>query len=232
MRQPLFVGVVTSKQLLLTRGRAINSTWGSKLGEALRFFSSEGTLGHNLPVVSLPGTDDTYPPQKKVYRMLKYMYDHYINEYNWFMRADDDVYVRVAPLVQFLNTLDPSTDLYVGQPGIGKAEDWERIRLYPNEHYCMGGPGVVLSRSLLIKLAPHLDECLSNVVVSWNEDLEVGRCIMRRLGVQCTWSYEVYTCTCMLHCLQCGRNCKDLLYYSLAFTSAYLLCMSPSIVQT
>ena len=198
MRQPLFVGVVTSKQLLLTRGRAINSTWGSKLGKALKFFSSEGTPSHNLPVVSLPGTDDTYPPQKKVYRMLKYMYDHYINEYNWFMRADDDVYIRVAPLVQFLNTLDPSTDLYIGQPGIGKAEDWERIRLYPNEHYCMGGPGVVLSRSLLIKLAPHLDECLTNVVVSWNEDLEVGRCIMRRLGVQCTWSYEVCVYTCLL----------------------------------
>lgn len=191
MRQPLFVGVVTSKKLLQTRGRAINSTWGGKLGKNIRFFSSEGTLTNALPVVSLPGTDDTYPPQKKVYRMLKYMYDHFINEYNWFMRADDDLYVRVGPLIQFLNTLDPSTDLYIGQPGIGKVDDWDRIQLYPNEHYCMGGPGVLLSRSLLAKLAPHLEECLSNVVVSWNEDLEVGRCIMRRLGVQCTWSYEV-----------------------------------------
>ena len=196
MRQPLFVGVVTSKKFLLTRARAINSTWGGKLGANIRFFSSDGTSPHKLPVVSLPGTDDTYPPQKKVYRMLKYMYDHFINEYNWFMRADDDLYVRVGPLIQFLNTLDPSTDLYIGQPGIGKADDWERIQLYPNEHYCMGGPGVILSRSLLVKLAPHLDECLSNVVVSWNEDLEVGRCIMRRLGVQCTWSYEVCVCVC------------------------------------
>lgn len=191
MREPLFIGVVTSKSLLLTRGVAINATWGSQ-GTNLKFFSSEGTKApQNLPVVSLPGTDDTYPPQKKVYRMLKYMYDHFINEFNWFMRADDDLYVRVGPLLQFLNKLDPSTDLYIGQPGIGKVDDWDRIQLYPNEHYCMGGPGVILSRSLLIKLAPHLEECLNNVVVSWNEDLEVGRCIMRRLGVQCTWSYEV-----------------------------------------
>lgn len=188
MRRPLFIGVVTSKALLLTRGKAINCTWSQ--GTNLMFFSSEGTVSHNLPVVSLPGTDDTYPPQKKVYRMLKYMYDHFINEFNWFMRADDDVYVRVDPLIQFLNKLDPSTDLYIGQPGIGKSDDWDRIQLYPNEHYCMGGPGVILSRSLLVKLAPHLEECLDNVVVSWNEDLEVGRCIMRRLGVQCTWSYE------------------------------------------
>lgn len=192
MKQPLFVGVVTSKKLLLTRGVAINNTWGRQMGRNIRFFSSEGTRARpRLPVVSLPGTDDTYPPQRKVYRMLKYMYDNYINHYNWFMRADDDLYVRVDALVEFLSTLDPSTDLYIGQPGIGKRDDWDRIQLYPNEHYCMGGPGVIMSRSLLVKLAPHLEECLSNVVVSWNEDLEVGRCIMRRLGVQCTWNYEV-----------------------------------------
>ena len=192
MRQPLFVGVVTSKKLLSTRAVAINNTWGRQLGPNLRFFSSEGSRHPpGLPVVSLSGTDDTYPPQKKVYRMLKYMYDHFLNQYSWFMRADDDLYVRVGPLIKYLSALDPSTDLYIGQPGIGKPDDWERIQLYANEHYCMGGPGVLLSRSLLVKLGPHLEECLKNVVVSWNEDLEVGRCIMRRLGVQCTWSYEV-----------------------------------------
>ena len=190
MRQPLLIGVVTSKKLLFSRARAINNTWGPQAPKLI-FFSSEGTKAHDLPVVSLSGTDDTYPPQKKVYRMLKYMYDHYIDNFNWFMRADDDIYVRVDPLVRFLHSLDPSTDLYIGQPGLGKPEDLERIKLYPNERYCMGGPGVIMSRSLLIKLGPHLEECLTNVVVSWNEDLEVGRCIMRRLGVQCTWNYEV-----------------------------------------
>ena len=202
-RQPLFVGVVTSKQLLWTRGAAINETWGSQLGpDDLAFFSSEGTLSPpNLPVVSLPGTDDTYPPQRKVYRMLKHMHDHFIDDYDWFMRADDDLYVRVDPLVEFLSSLDPSNDLYIGQPGIGKPDDWDRIKLRPNERYCMGGPGVIMSRSLLVKLAPHLDECLENVVVSWNEDLEVGRCIMRRLGVQCTWNYEVCVCVCERECV-------------------------------
>lgn len=194
MRQPLLVGVVTSKKLLLSRAKAINNTWGPQAPKVI-FFSSEGAKARNLPVVSLPGTDDTYPPQKKVYRMLKYMYDHYIDRFNWFMRADDDIYVRIDPLVKFLNSLDPSVDLYIGQPGLGKPEDLERIKLHPNERYCMGGPGVILSRSLLIKLGPHLEDCLTNVVVSWNEDLEVGRCIMRRLGVQCTWSYEVWVHT-------------------------------------
>ena len=191
LRKTLFVGVVTAEKLLSTRGKAIFETWG-KSAPMITFFSgAEGGAQTTLPVVSLPGVDDTYPPQKKVFRMLKYMHDNYINEYNWFLRADDDVYVRVPQLIQFLNTLDSSKMVYMGQPGMGKPEDLERIQLRADEHYCMGGTGVIYSNTLLKRLAPHLDECLSKVVVSYNEDLEVGRCISRRLDVQCTWSYEV-----------------------------------------
>lgn len=190
LRKPLLIGVVTARKLLSTRAAAVNRTWGSKAPKLL-FFSSQDPTHTDLPIVSLPGVDDTYPPQKKVYRMLKYMYDHHINEYNWFMRADDDIYVRVEHLMQFLSNLDPTKELYIGQPGLGKAEDLQRIKLQPYEHYCMGGPGVIFSRALLEKLGPHLEDCLQHEVVSWNEDLEVGRCISRRLGVQCTWNYEV-----------------------------------------
>ena len=197
LRKTVFIGVVTAEKLLNTRGKAIFETWG-KSAPMITFFSAEGESKTTLPVVSLPGVDDTYPPQKKVYRMLKYMHDNYINEYNWFLRADDDVYVRVPQLIQFLNTLDSNKMVYMGQPGMGKPQDLERIQLRADEHYCMGGTGVIYSNTLLKRLAPHLDDCLANVVVSYNEDLEVGRCISRRLNVQCTWSYEVRTATYLL----------------------------------
>ena len=190
MRHPLFIGVVTAQALLPTRAKAVNQTWGTKAAK-LKFFSSQDKTNYNLPVVSLPGVDDTYPPQKKVFRMLKYMHDNYIDEYNWFMRADDDIYIRVHKLTEFLSQLDPSREFYIGQPGMGKPEDLGRIKLQSYERYCMGGPGVVFSRALLKKLAPHLEDCLKTEVVSWNEDLEVGRCISHRLGIQCTWNYEV-----------------------------------------
>ena len=189
-RQALYVGVITAEKFLSTRAKAVNKTWG-KMMPKLEFFSAPGKYTHGLAVVNLPDVDDSYPPQKKVYRMLKYMHDHYIDKFNWFMRADDDVYVRVPELLQFLSNLDPSEDLYIGSPGMGKKEDLQRIKLMEHERYCMGGPGVILSRSLLKKLVDHLEDCLQNVVVSWNEDLELGRCISRRLGVQCTWAYEV-----------------------------------------
>lgn len=189
-REPLYVGVVTAVDFLNSRAMDINGTWGHKLSK-VDYFVAEGQGSHPLSVVRLKGVDDTYPPQKKVYRMLRYMHDNYIDKFNWFLRADDDAYIRVPELIKFLSTLDSNVPLYIGSPGLGRPEDLERIKLFPHERYCMGGPGVIFSRALLIQLAPYLDDCLENVVVSYNEDLEVGRCISRRLGIQCTWAYEV-----------------------------------------
>ena len=123
--------------------------------------------------------------------MLKYVYDNFLDEFNWFLRADDDVYVRTPELIELINKLDPNEPLYIGQPGLGKPEDKQRLKLLPHECFCMGGPGVLFSNGLLKQLGPHLEDCLQNVVVSYNEDVEVGRCISRRLGVQCSWSYQV-----------------------------------------
>jgi hypothetical protein len=189
-RRTLFVGVVTAKNYLPTRAKAIYESWGADAAK-LMFFSSSGSTSQELPVVSLPDVDDTYPPQKKVFRMLKYMHDHYIDEYEWFMRADDDVYVRVERLVQFLDKIDTSKPIYLGQPGFGRPEDRKRLSLHDGEVYCMGGPGVLMNRALLRKLAPWIEDCIAHTVVSWNEDVEIGRCVSRRAGQQCTWSYEL-----------------------------------------
>lgn len=190
LREPLYVGVVTAKSFLNTRAMDINGTWAHKLSK-VEYFVAEGQGSHPLSVVGLKGVDDSYPPQKKVYRMLQYMHDNYIDKYNWFLRADDDAYMRVPELLNFLSALDPNVALYIGSPGLGKPEDLDRIKLLPHERYCMGGPGVIFSRAMLIQLVPFLDDCLDNVVVSYNEDLEVGRCISRKLDIQCTWAYEV-----------------------------------------
>ena len=211
LRQPLYAGVITAVNFLNTRAMDINGTWGHKLSN-VEYFVAEGQGSHPLSIVSLKGVDDTYPPQKKVYRMLRYMHDKYIDKFNWFLRADDDSYIRVPELLEFLSKLDPTVPLYIGSPGLGRAEDLERIKLFPHERYCMGGPGVIFSRALLIQLAPHLNDCLENVVVSYNEDLEVGRCVSRKLGIQCTWAYEVRKRTFLFvefiiilsHCLQCA----------------------------
>lgn len=194
----LYIAVVTSGSLINSRGNTINSTWGQMTSD-IEYYVGEGQENNSkLPAIGLKGTDDGYPPQKKVYAMYQYLYDNYIDKYDWFMRADDDVYVKVPKLKKYLSNLDPSQPLYIGSPGKGRKQDLKRLKLLPTDTYCMGGPGVVLSRALLQKLGPHLKECLDNVVVSYNEDVEVGRCIIRRLDIQCTNSKHVSNIQCIM----------------------------------
>ena len=35
------------------------------------------------------------------------------------------------------------------------------------------------------------------VIVSYNEDVEVGRCVSRMLELQCTWAWEVSEYMCL-----------------------------------
>ncbi|TNN28877.1 Chondroitin sulfate synthase 1 [Liparis tanakae] len=94
----LYVGVMTAKKYVRSRAVAAYRTWVSSIPGKVEFFSSEGTGAVRgpvpVPVVSLPDVDDSYPPQKKSFMMLKYMHDHHLDEYEWFMRADDDAYIR------------------------------------------------------------------------------------------------------------------------------------------
>lgn len=61
----------------------------------------------------------------------------------------------------------------------------------------MGGPGVIMSRETLRRVAPHIPTCLKNLY-STHEDVEVGRCVQKFAGIPCTWNYEVKF-LCQLH---------------------------------
>lgn len=157
----------------------------------MQFFSSEGSdTSVPIPVVALRGVDDSYPPQKKSFMMLKYMHDHYLDQYEWFMRADDDVYIKGDRLESFLRSLNSSEPLFLGQTGLGTTEEMGKLALEPGENFCMGGPGVIMSREVLRRVVPHIGECLREMYTT-HEDVEVGRCVRRFAGVQCVWSYEV-----------------------------------------
>lgn len=97
----LYVGVMTAQKYLGSRALAAQRTWARFIPGRVEFFSSQqppgAALGQPpppLPVIALPGVDDSYPPQKKSFMMIKYMHDHYLDKYEWFMRADDDVYIK------------------------------------------------------------------------------------------------------------------------------------------
>ena len=191
-RQFIFVGVMTAKIFLQTRAQAVFDTWGRNVAGNLTFFSSQTHNKSRIPVISLPDVDDSYPPLKKSLMMVKYIHDHHIDDYEWFMRADDDVYIRNDKLVRLLRSLNSSDDIYLGQAGTGAKKEKGMLNLLPGDNYCMGGPGVVFSRSVLKKVVPHIEHCLLKAPKShMHEDTELGRCIKRYAGISCTWNYEV-----------------------------------------
>ncbi|XP_050293932.1 chondroitin sulfate synthase 1 [Anthonomus grandis grandis] len=186
----LFVGVMTAEQFLPTRAKAVWNTWGQEVPGKMLIFSSENSTYDGIPLVSLPGIDDSYPPQKKSFTMLKYMHDNFIDQYEWFMRADDDVYVKSDKMEEFLRAIDSRKPLFIGQTGRGKKEEKGHLSLDTDENFCMGGPGMIMSRETLKRIAPYIEDCLVNLYTN-HEDVEIGRCVRKFAGVSCTWNYEM-----------------------------------------
>ncbi|XP_066295780.1 chondroitin sulfate synthase 1-like [Branchiostoma lanceolatum] len=213
----VYVGVMTAKKHLDNRVVAAQETWVRDLPGKVEFFSSAESAGaapEGVPVVALKGVTDAYPPMKKSFLMLKYMYDHYVDEFDWFVRADDDVYIKGDRLGRFLRSLDARESLAIGQPGglsrycsgtscldisfsmcfstigrFGRPEDRAAMRFEPRQNYCMGGTGVVFSRETLRLVGPHIRWCLDNLY-SVHDDVEFGRCFYNIANVTCSRAYD------------------------------------------
>lgn len=187
----LYVGVMTAQKYLDTRARAVHESWGRDVPGRIGFYSSEASKGPpGLPVHALPRVDDSYPPQKKSFLMLQHMWSRYGERFEWFLRADDDLYVRMDRLERLLRSVDSRRPAYIGQAGRGNSEEFGLLSLEYDENFCMGGPGVILSRETLRRIVPHIKHCLANLYTG-HEDVELGRCVRKFAGISCTWSYEV-----------------------------------------
>lgn len=187
----LLVGIMTAKKYLDSRVVAAYQTWARSINGKVIFFSSEGSESKfDLPIVSLKNVDDSYPPQKKSFSMLKYMSDHYLDKYEWFMRADDDVFIKGDKLEQFLRSINSSKPQFIGQAGVGTKDEIGLLSLGSTDNYCMGGTGMVFSRETLRLMSPHLKFCVNNLYTT-HEDVEIGRCVRKFVGIPCTWSFEV-----------------------------------------
>nr|XP_039274123.1 chondroitin sulfate synthase 1-like [Styela clava] len=197
-RGVLYIGIMSTARNRNSRVVAIMNTWAKNQNIKLEIFSdNNGTIGkgsgrittlkNGANIIQLPGVpDNSYPPQKKSFSMLKFIHDNYLEKFDWFLRADDDTYLKVDKLIKLVSRIDPNKPFVVGRAGYGKhAEDY----LKPGENYCMGGTGVFLSREMLRRIGPNLSACLKEMYTK-HEDVELGRCIQKITGMKCTESWE------------------------------------------
>ena len=196
---PLVVGVMTAGPYLNNRACSVWRTWGQdvlRAGGEIRFFVGEKVHGGEwcgLPVVALEGVrDGDYPPQRKSFLMLAWLARHLGDRTRWILRSDDDVYVKVPQLLEFLAPLDHREAHYIGQAGRGRGVEEGQLGLGWHHNFCMGGPGVLLSSAALRLTAPLLPSCLGSLVTQ-HEDVELGRCVTRATGQSCTWAYDMQT---------------------------------------
>ncbi|XP_051259738.1 chondroitin sulfate synthase 2 [Dicentrarchus labrax] len=179
MRERLFVGVLTSKNTINTLGVAVNRTISHHLDTVIFFTGMRNRkVPHGMFVVS-------HGDERLIWNMfqnIKYIFDHYINEYDWFYFVQDDAYTEADRIKFLVDHLSMDRELYMGSPE-------EFIGGEMEGKYCYGGFGYLLSRTLLLRLQPFLENC-RNDILSARPDEWLGRCIIDYTNTNCVSEYE------------------------------------------
>ncbi|CAB0006432.1 unnamed protein product [Nesidiocoris tenuis] len=164
--------VMTSPKNHDKKAKHVKATWGKRCN-ILLFMSSQ--YDERLPTIALPvseGRDNLWDKTKQAFM---HVYNHYFDEADWFMKADDDTYVIVENLRYMLVDYNTSEPAYFGC----------RFKPYIKQGYMSGGAGYVLSKEALRRFIndalPDPKKCRPDA--KGNEDVEMGKC-MANVNVQ------------------------------------------------
>ncbi|XP_036770140.1 chondroitin sulfate synthase 2 isoform X2 [Manis pentadactyla] len=182
IRQRLLVAVLTSQATLPTLGVAVNRTLGHRL-ERVVFLT--GSRGRRAPPGMAVVTLGEERPIGHLHLALRHLLEQHGDDFDWFFLVPDATYTEAHGLARLTGhlSLAASAHLYLGRP-----QDFISGEPTPGR-YCHGGFGVLLSRTLLQQLRPHLEGC-RNDIVSAHPDEWLGRCILDATGVGCTGDHE------------------------------------------
>ncbi|XP_025095203.1 glycoprotein-N-acetylgalactosamine 3-beta-galactosyltransferase 1-like isoform X1 [Pomacea canaliculata] len=177
----VLVWVMTSPQNLQTRARAVRDTWGKHCNKLL-FFSSE--TDKNFPTIGLNVSEGREHLTAKTMNGFRYVYEHHLDDADWFMKVDDDTYVIVENLRYFLSNEDTREPVWFGH----------HFKIIVKQGYYSGGGGYVLSKEALKRLYEKVVPAGSDPKVcrqdGGGEDAELGRC-METLGVRTSNTSDV-----------------------------------------
>lgn len=80
----VLIGIMTASKYVDTRAYNVWKTWAQRIPGKILFFVAENTysIHDDMPLIRLNGVDDVYPPQKKSFAMMRWMYDNYVRFLN------------------------------------------------------------------------------------------------------------------------------------------------------
>ena len=108
----------------------------------------------------------------KVFLTFRDVFQRY-NNYEWYLKADDDTFIFVDNLRDFLRDKNPESPVTFGY----------NFNLYVQDGYHSGGAGYLLSHNALERLGNRLSKDSTFCENTGVEDIDINKCL-RRLGVK------------------------------------------------
>lgn len=148
------------------KAKAVKDTWGRRCNKLVFISTSiDADLGDML-LVNV--TEEHRFLWGKTKQGLQKVYETYGNDYDWFLKADDDTWIFTENLRHFLYAYSPEMPIYFGC----------KLKPYVAQGY-MSGSGYVLSREAVRRFN---EEALMDDYKCWNgtegnEDVEIGKCL-------------------------------------------------------
>ncbi|CAF0974069.1 unnamed protein product [Brachionus calyciflorus] len=183
--------LTTPKSFKNGRVRTILNTWAYKC-DGLKFITQHLTLNSTEKNSHFEYFTERdlllYPPglildaysklTDKVYRTFLSVYSKYSN-YSWYLKADDDTYIEMDNLNNFLMNKDPEMPVTFGH----------NFRIVVKDGYHSGGAGYVLSKKAFLSLGEKLNENFTFCPNSGVEDVDVAACL-RKLNISMGMSVD------------------------------------------
>ncbi|EDQ88129.1 uncharacterized protein MONBRDRAFT_26713 [Monosiga brevicollis MX1] len=151
-----------------TKARMINATWGQRCNE-LVFVTTQPAPGLNAAIMHIDEPDDRKFLRTKGKFAYMHMYEHYLDRADWFVRADDDTYIVMENLKEYVETMSPDHLVALGRRFFNMGDR--------NSPFNAGGPGVVVSRAALKRLGDRTREGLEWTPPAFGQgdDLQAGQ---------------------------------------------------------
>ncbi|EPB77957.1 N-acetyllactosaminide 3-alpha-galactosyltransferase [Ancylostoma ceylanicum] len=162
----VFCWVATYPLSHKTKAHAISVTWGKQCNRII--FVSNGT-DDELPIIVVKLNESRSELWSKTRAAFTWIYDNVLDDYEWFLKADDDTYMHMDNLRALLSNYSSSDALAIGHQF--KSQDG-----HPTYH--SGGAGYVLSREAVRRLVSegftNVSECNKQ---NHHEDVFIGICL-------------------------------------------------------
>lgn len=173
----LFLGILTVQENIDTLATAFNKS-AAHLVNKIKFFIHADNVKTNFKLKNIVGFTDTRENYRP-FHVLKYISDNYVEDYDFFYLIEDAAYLNAKQLMEQLNHISMSFDIYLGT----KIDDRD-------EGFCDLKAGIIFSSSVIKKIQRKLDGCVRGADGN-HHSVNIGRCVQLATDIKdCQESFQ------------------------------------------